>query len=277
MEDNIKRKNRFKRKRRVNIAKLTRVSFLPSIFTIASLFLGFLAVLLIIKGKFENAVYLITGSVILDGFDGTVARLTNTESNFGVQLDSLVDAVTFGMVTSVMIYQWGFKAVEYPVGFGKVIAFVFLAAGVIRLARFNVLKEAHAVPVNIFMGLPIPLGALSIASVVLVLKESPKAPHHIIAFSIFVILIAFLMVSNVKYRTMKKIKSKNNLLILLFLATMIAFAINFPNYTIPALTFFYLISPVFFYISGKLNRGKHPATAPQAAPSPPASDDQPGN
>lgn len=278
VEDKIRRKNRFKRKRRVNIARLTRVSFLPSIFTIASLFLGFLAVTLIIKGKYENAVYFITGSAILDGFDGTVARLTKTESNFGVQLDSLVDAVAFGMVTSVLIYQWGFKMAPYPVGFGKVIGFVFLAAGVIRLARFNVLTEAHAVPANIFMGLPIPLGALSIGSVVLLLKDPPSAPHHIIAFSIFVILIAFLMVSNVRYRTMKKIKSKNNLLILLLLAAMIAFTVNFPTYTIPALTFLYLISPIFFYITGKLGKNKPPVPAPAVEQTPPPdSEKQPGN
>jgi len=203
---------------------------------------------------------------VLDGFDGTVARLTKTESNFGVQLDSLVDAVTFGLVTGVMVYVWGFQSMSIPIG--KVIGFCFLSAGVIRLARFNVLKEADVMPSNIFVGLPIPLGALSIASAVLVVREPLVDKAHVALFSLFVILVAYLMVSSIKYRTMKKIKSKNNLLILLGLAVIVASAINFPRYTIPALTFLYLISPVFFWIFGKFGKNKaymaaasHTATA----------------
>jgi CDP-diacylglycerol---serine O-phosphatidyltransferase len=216
--------------------------------------------------NFENAVYLITGSVVLDGFDGTVARLTKTESNFGVQLDSLVDAVTFGLVTSFMVYVWGFQSMSIPIG--KIIGFVFLSAGVIRLARFNVLKEADVMPSNIFVGLPIPLGALSIASVVLSVREPLVDKAHVALFSLFVILVAFLMVSSIKYRTMKKIKSKNNLLILLGLAIIVASAINFPRYTIPALTFLYLISPVFFWIFGKFGKNKAHAAAMSHAASP---------
>ena len=253
-------RSRGKRRRRVNIAKLTKISFLPSIFTIFSLFLGYLALLQIIKGNFIQAVYLIGGSVVLDGFDGTVARLTNTESNFGVQLDSLVDAVTFGFVTSVLIYIWGFQS-GYP-QIGKVIGFIFLSAGVIRLARFNVLKEADAFPSNVFVGLPIPLAALAIASAVLLFQKPLENRVEIIAFSIYVILIAFLMISSIKYRTMKKLKSKNNLLILLFLAVAIAFAINFPRYAIPVITFLYIISPIFFYFYYKLRKHKIPPAPP---------------
>lgn len=211
--------------------------------------------------------YLIGGSVILDGFDGTVARLTKTESNFGVQLDSLVDAVTFGFVTSVLIYVWGFQG-AYP-QMGKVIGFIFLSAGVIRLARFNVLKEAHASPSNMFIGLPIPLGALAIASAVLIFEKPLVDRTEITIFSLFVILIAFLMISSVKYRTMKKIKSKYNLLILLFLAIIVAFAINFPRYAIPVITLLYLISPLFFYPFNRLRKNKFPE-----APEAPAPDDR---
>jgi CDP-diacylglycerol---serine O-phosphatidyltransferase len=212
----------------------------------------------IFKGSFVNAVYLITGSVIMDGFDGTVARLTKTESNFGVQLDSLVDAVSFGLVTSVLIYFWGFKLGHPQIG--KVVGFVFLSAGVIRLARFNVLKEANAFPANIFVGLPIPLGALSIASAILILKDPLQSDIHTLIFAFYVILVSFLMISNVKYRTMKKIKSKNNLLILLFLAILIASAINFPRYTIPVITLVYFVSPLFIYVYYKFKRNKPAVT-----------------
>lgn len=263
-------RTRGKRRRRVNIAKLTKISFLPSLFTIFSLFMGYLALIQIVKGSFINAVYLIGASVILDGFDGTVARLTKTESNFGVQLDSLVDAVAFGLVTSVMIYFWGFKELDPQMG--KVIGFVFLSAGVIRLARFNVLKEADAMPNNIFVGLPIPLGALAIVSAVLIVGRPLETQSEMLAFSMYVALIAFLMISSIKYRTLKRFKSKNNLFILLFLAVIIAFSINFPRYAIPFVTFIYIISPVFFYILNKVKKSKglQTPTVPEFPKEPPS-------
>jgi len=203
---------------------------------------------------------LIGASVLLDGFDGAVARLTKTESNFGVQLDSLVDAVTFGLVTSAMVYFWGFKNLDPQLG--KVIGFAFLSAGIIRLARFNVLKEAHVMPANIFVGLPIPLGALSILSAVLIVGRPLKTQQEMLVFSIYVILVAFLMISSIKYKALKKFKSKYNLLILLVLAIIVALSINFTRYTIPSVTIFYIISPIIFLIADKIKKSKttpHPS------------------
>lgn len=244
------KKFKFKKQRKVNIAKLTKISFLPSIFTLSSLFLGYLALIQVFKGRFSTAVFLITGSVILDGFDGTIARLTKTESNFGVQLDSLVDAVTFGAVTSILIYRWGYQGEFSQVG--KVIGFIFLSAGIIRLARFNVLKEAETYVANVFIGLPIPLAALSMGSMVL-LREKLTGTYDVILFSVYAVLVAFLMISNIKYRTMKRINSKNNLVVLFSLAIAIALLINFPYYTIPMVSFLYLISPIFSSFVDKLS------------------------
>ena len=141
----------------------------------------------------------------MDGFDGTIARLTKTESNFGVQLDSLVDAVTFGLVTSMLAYQWGFQS-GYP-QIGSIVSFVFLSAGLIRLARFNVFKEAHAFPANIFIGMPIPTASMAICSIVLVFDDRPPQTRTgILLFSLYVILISLLMISNIKYKTIKKIR-----------------------------------------------------------------------
>lgn len=235
-----------------------KISFLPSIFTIFSLFLGYLAIMQIFKGNFLLAVYLIIGSVILDGFDGTVARLTKTESNFGVQLDSLVDGVSFGVVVGVMIFVWGFKSEFSQIG--TIVGFIFLSSGIIRLARFNVLKEVNAVPANIFIGLPIPLAALAICSVVLIFKEPLTDKLNIYGFALYVILIAFLMISNIKYRTVKIIKPKYALIVLFCLAIFVALAINFPSYTIPTISFSYLISPLFFYVGGKFKRKKETVT-----------------
>jgi CDP-diacylglycerol--serine O-phosphatidyltransferase len=248
-----------KRIKRVNIASLTRISFLPSVFTLLNLFLGFQALIYIIGSKknFKTAIYYLTASVIMDGFDGTIARLTKTESNFGVQLDSLVDAVTFGLVTSMLAYQWGFQSGYSQIG--KIVAFVYLSAGLIRLARFNVFKEAQAFPANIFIGLPIPTASMAVCSIVLIFNQTrPQTKMGILLFSLFTILIALLMISNIKYRTTKKIVLKNSLKALFLLASTIACLVIFPDITIPILTFSYMLSPFFFYVISRSKKYSAP-------------------
>ncbi len=257
------KKPRKRRLRKVNLSKLTGISFLPSVFTLFNLFLGFAALKNIINNNYTEAAYLIVISVIMDGFDGTVARLTKTESDFGMQLDSLVDAVSFGLVPGFFIYLWGFTnnpSTFELIGknFGKiglVVGFLYVSAGVIRLARFNVFKNADAFPSNVFIGLPIPGAALSILSFVLFTDEyiKTKPNYFFIIFAIYSLIIAYLMISNVKYRTVKKINSKHSLVALFILASIIGSAIIFPKVTIPAMTFLYLTSPILFAIFSKKN------------------------
>ncbi len=241
-----------RRIRKVNLSKLTRISFLPSVFTTFNLFLGYTALLHILKGNYLTAVYLVTLSVVMDGFDGTIARLTKTESNFGMQLDSLVDAVSFGLVTSVFIFKWGFYMFHPQLG--KMAGFIFLSAGVIRLARFNVYKEVKAYPSSVFIGLPIPLAALSVLSVRLLFPVQPGNQWETIFFAAYCILIAVLMISNVKYRTMKRINPRHSLPVLFILAIIVALTILYPTTTIPSITGLYLISPLIFVISGKFKK-----------------------
>ncbi len=241
-----RKKYRKKRFKKVDVSKLTRFSFLPSIFTLFNLLLGYLAFVQILNHQFLNACYFIAVSVIMDGFDGTVARLTKTESNFGVQLDSLVDAATFGFVTSIMVYVWGFQGIEPQSG--KIIGFVFLSAGIIRLARFNVMKEVGVGNSNVFTGLPIPFASLAVLSVIILFENALKDKFHAILFGIYVVVVAVLMISNVKYRTIKKIQPKNGLPILFVLAIMVAMCIILPRKVIPVISIGYLVSPLFFMV-----------------------------
>lgn len=211
----------------------------------------------IFKTNYITASYLVVFGVVMDGFDGTIARLTKTESSFGMQFDSLVDAVTFGLVPGIMIYQWGFQTLNFQ--FGQIIGFIFLSAGVIRLARYNVYHEAKAFPTNIFIGLPIPLAALAVLSIVLMVEIPLQQKNHAILFAVYVLLIAFLMISNIRYRTLKRIKPKYSLLALFILATVIAFSIKYPSFTIPILTLLYVTSPLFFFISGRFKKRKKKA------------------
>lgn len=244
-----------RRIKRVKLSSLIRISFLPSVFTMLNLFLGFQALLYTIGSKknFKIAVYYLTASVIMDGFDGTIARLTKTESNFGVQLDSLVDAITFGLVTSILAFEWGFQSGYTRIG--SIVSFVFLSAGLIRLARFNVFKEANAFPANIFIGVPIPTASMAVCSMVLIFgKTQPQTDMGILLFSLYVVLIALLMISNIKYRTIKKIALKNNLKALFLVAAITACLVIFPDVTIPILAFTYLLSPLFFFIFSRKHK-----------------------
>ena len=256
--------------RKVNLSSLTRISFLPSVFTMLNLFLGFQALLYVIGGKknFKTAVYYLTASVIMDGFDGTIARLTKTESNFGVQLDSLVDAISFGLVTSILAFEWGFQSGYTRIG--SIISFVFLSAGLIRLARFNVFKEAQAFPANVFIGVPIPTASMAICSIVLIFgKKQPQTGMGVLSFSLFVVLISLLMISNIKYRTIKKIVLKNSLKALFLLASITACLVIFPDVTIPILAFSYLLSPLYFLAFSSRHKGAEaaaPAKPGEAAP-----------
>ncbi|HDP95712.1 MAG TPA: CDP-diacylglycerol--serine O-phosphatidyltransferase [Candidatus Aminicenantes bacterium] len=219
-----------------------RISFLPSVFTTFNLLLGYLALLQILKRDFAQAVYFVIIAVVMDGFDGTIARLTKTESRFGMQLDTLVDGVTFGLVTSVMVYVWGFHD-TYP-QIGRVVGFLFLSAGIMRLARFNMLRDSKSSQSHMFVGIPIPLGAACVLSVVLIFDRPPIQPLHVMLFAGYVLLVAFLMISNIRYQTMKGIQPRHSLIFLFVLAGLIAFGSMYPRQTIPVLTVVYMFSPV---------------------------------
>ncbi len=245
MEGKINKKDKPKaKKKRRNLSSLMSISFLPSIFTLLNLLFGFLALIQIINGKYKIAVYLVVASMLMDAFDGTIARMTKTESNFGIQLDSLVDAISFGLVTSLLIYNWAFKTNYNSIG--KIIAFFFLSAGVIRLARFNVFKEVKEVPSNVFVGLPIPSAALSISSFVLVFRNYSDNKIIITIFGIFSVIVSYMMISNIKYKTIKNLKLKNSLFLLLLLAFGVSLLIVFPLYTIPFVSIIFLFNPIIF-------------------------------
>jgi len=209
----------------------------------------------IIRGDFMRAVFFNAISVVLDGFDGTIARLTKTESDFGMHLDSLQDGVTFGLIPGMLIYFWGFKI--HLLKIGGIAGFAFLSAGLIRLARFNVYKERRILPDNVFIGLPIPLGALAIGSWVLLFRGIPhQSKSLVIAFAIYSLLISFLMISNIHYKTVKNIQHFNNPRLLLGLAVIVGAAILYPLYTIPAVSTIYMVSPLLFLFLKKKRKGE---------------------
>lgn len=195
---------------------------LPNLFTLSSIFCGFFAMIECVNGAspeaFHRAALLIMFAAFFDTIDGRVARLTKTQSAFGVQIDSLADVVSFGAAPSLLVYQWSLHRLGTVGLFGS---FLILAAGAIRLARFNVLamsaSGAPKKPSRFIIGLPIPGAAGIIVSLVAANYALDMGVEHrpelILAMAI---TLAFFMVSTIKFRSFKDVKWGTRSAILLF-------------------------------------------------------------
>ena len=203
------------------LMKLRQLMFvLPNLFTVSSIFCGFYALTLCAgeatPAHLYQAALAIFFGIFFDGFDGRVARLTKTQSQFGVELDSLADVISFGVAPGMLVWKWALQ----PLGFwGIFISFMFAACGALRLARFNVLAQnsAHGGASSFFVGLPIPLAGGVVISMVIAQHAAQGGPIPEIAripIAVVIVFLALLMVSTVRYRTFKDLKlSKTSLLI----------------------------------------------------------------
>jgi len=192
----------------INLRKAMFV--LPNLFTVSSIFLGFYSLTLSAGEPTPEQLYrsalAVFFAIFFDMFDGRVARMTKTQSDFGMQLDSLADVISFGAAPALLVYKWALA----PLGFlGFFLSFAFAACGALRLARFNVLaargdKTSH----RFFVGLPIPLAAGSIVSLVIAhfrqFGSGTDAATQV-PIAVVVALLSFLMVSTVRYRTFKDV------------------------------------------------------------------------
>ncbi|MBE0570172.1 MAG: CDP-diacylglycerol--serine O-phosphatidyltransferase [Ignavibacteriaceae bacterium] len=179
-------------------------SIIPNLFTAINMFCGFLSILSASEGNFNYAAWLIFIAAIFDALDGMVARLTNSSSELGVELDSLSDIVSFGAAPSFLLYKTYFYSMDV---WGILISAVPLIAGGFRLARFNI--QLVGFSKSFFLGLPIPSSALTIASFVLAFYND-GFPKPIIDFiTPMILVLSFLMVSNIRYETLPKISLKS--------------------------------------------------------------------
>ena len=215
---------------------------LPNLVTLGSLFCGFYAIVLTVgtptAGQLERAAWAIFAGMLLDFVDGRIARLTQTQSNFGRQLDSLADLISFGIAPAILLYagpleDWGFA--------GLIVAFFFTAGGAIRLARYNVATTApirggelpaetnRRAPAT-SIGLPIPPAAGTLVGVVLSIDSISSSATGVAAAA--AIVLALLMVCEVRYRTFKELRATSTavLLMIFFFMTLfvvVAFLISF--------------------------------------------------
>jgi CDP-diacylglycerol--serine O-phosphatidyltransferase len=175
------------------------VYILPNLFTSGNLFCGFFATLAIFKGRYIHASIAILIAGVFDVLDGKIARLAGANSRFGIEYDSLADLISFGLAPALLVYSWALK----PYGrVGWLASFLFLACGALRLARFNV--QTATLDNKFFKGLPIPAAAWMIAlTVLLYARLGAQVGHQQVYVLVMIYLLAFLMVSNIRYFSIK--------------------------------------------------------------------------
>jgi CDP-diacylglycerol--serine O-phosphatidyltransferase len=197
------------------------IYLLPNLFTTAALFAGFYAVLAADQGRFEAAALAIFAAMILDGFDGRIARLTNTQSVFGAEYDSLSDMVAFGLAPALVMYDWALSSLGK---IGWLAAFVYTAGAALRLARFN--TQIATTDKRYFQGLPSPAAAAILAASLWI-----GADHELVGEQIAwlaVVLTAgsgLLMVSNIRYHSFKELDLHGRVPFIVIVAVMLIFAL----------------------------------------------------
>ena len=203
-----------------SVSRRKGIYLLPNLLTTASLFAGFYAIVAAINSRFESAAISIFIAMALDGMDGRIARMTNTESDFGAEYDSLADMVSFGLAPALVIYEWSL------LGLGKLgwlAAFVYAATAALRLARFN--TQVGTADKRYFQGLASPAAAGLVAGMVWLVEDLQVGSGMGVSAAAFLLTIvaALLMVSNTRYHSFKGLDLKGRVPFVAVLVVVLAF------------------------------------------------------
>ena len=216
------------------------VYLLPGLFTVANMFCGYACVVYAMRGEFETAAPFIGIAFALDMLDGRIARLTGTESEFGVQFDSLADVISFGMAPAILLFQWGLA----PLGrLGWAAGFVFVTAAALRLARFNI-QTAAGGDKRYFVGMPSPAAASVPAATVFAYPGGFTDYRAALPVLALVLVPAVLMVSTIRFRSFKTIdlRTRRPYTVLLLVAAGIMLVVTHPQLMLLVMAYTYLAS-----------------------------------
>lgn len=222
------------------------IYLLPNLFTTSALFSGFYAIIASMRGDFESAAIAIFIAMIMDGIDGRVARLTNTQSAFGAEYDSMADIVSFGIAPSLVVYNWGLMSLGKM---GWLVAFFYTAATALRLARFNTRIQDETQDHRFFQGLASTPAAGLIASMVWVAYEYTLYGKALWMLAGGITLIAgILMVSNIRFYSFKEVDLKGRvpfIAVLMVLLIFVAVSIEPPLVLLASFSLYALSGPIF--------------------------------
>ncbi len=231
------------------------IYLLPNLFTTACLFAGFYAIVASMNGRFEAAAIAIYIAMVMDGLDGRVARMTNTQSAFGAEYDSLADMVSFGLAPSLVMFQWALADLGK---LGWLGAFIFTAGAALRLARFN--TQVGIADKRYFQGLPSPAAAAVVTGMVWVGHDYQWHGHGVAVLSLLLtVAVGALMVSNVRYQSFKELDLKGKVPFVAILAVVLVFVLVSidPPQVLFAAFFLYAVSgPVGTLVSLRRRRAQ---------------------
>jgi CDP-diacylglycerol--serine O-phosphatidyltransferase len=234
---------------------------LPSLFTLVNMFCGYACVVYAMRGEYETAAPFIGFAIVLDMLDGRIARMTGTESEFGVELDSLADVISFGIAPAILAFGWGLSSLGR---LGWLAGFLFVTAAAVRLARFNIQSHAEG-DKRYFIGLPSPAAAAVIASTVYFYPSRLDDYRAALPALALVLVPAALMVSTIRFRSFKSfdLKSRRPHTVVVLIAAIIALIATHPQIVLIVLAYAYLSSAFLgqavFWLRHR--KGGHPAPA----------------
>src|SRR5688500_11283126 len=237
---------------------------LPSLFTIGNLFCGYACIVYAMRGEFSTAAPFIGFAMVLDMLDGRIARMTGTASDFGIELDSLADVVSFGMAPAILSFAWGLQ----PLGrIGWAAGFLFVAAAALRLARFNI--QTGTQDKRYFVGMPSPAAAAVPAATVFAFPFELQTTSEALPVLAMVIVPALLMVSTIRFRSLKAVdlQDRRSYSVLVLVAVGLAAVAAQPEYALVAMAYGYLASP-FLELAWSRVRRRHSTAEEHAAIAP---------
>ena len=236
--------NPLRKEPRARQGRLRRGAYLlPSLITMANLFCGYACIIYSLQGDFVTAAPFIGIAIVLDMLDGRIARMTRTSSEFGLQFDSLADAISFGVAPAILVFAWGL----HPLGrFGWAVGFIFVAATVVRLARFNIQRGTH--DKYYFVGMPSPAAAGVAAATVFALPlgfQSLLSTQIVLVLGV-VLVPALLMVSTIRFRSFKALdfQTRKSYPVLVMMAVGLALLVAETQLVLVIMAYSYLISPL---------------------------------
>ena len=228
------------------------IYLLPNLFTTSALFAGFYAITGAVNGHFEAAVIAIFIAMVLDGLDGRVARMTNTQSEFGAQYDSIADMVSFGLAPAVVAYSWALSSLGKV---GWMAAFVYATCAALRLARFNV--QHNVADKRYFQGLASPAAAALIAGFIWVMVDydisGDEAKYYILLLAV---ISGLLMVSNIRYHSFKELDFTGKVPFIFAVIIMLVLAVIYVQPPLVLFMIFLVYTGSGFWLTASLLRRK---------------------
>lgn len=251
-----------------SLGRARGIYLLPNLFTTGGMFAGFYAIIAAMNGDFEQAAIAVFVAALLDGLDGRIARITHTQSDFGVQYDSLADLISFGLAPALVMYTWALDGLKVHGSLaGKVgwsAAFLYAACAAVRLARFN--AQVGTVDKRYFIGLASPAAAGLVMSFVWCMVDNRVAPGRIASLALVVTVAAgLLMVSRFRYWSFKSMPSRQKMPFLwmpVLLGIFVSLAIYPPGVLLAAAVAFALSGPSMGVLAALRRRRKPESPLP---------------